>query len=123
MTNQEAFQKAIDKVNSGRYSYKDDYWHRAVSHLGFELKYSLDKEKQSVFTQKAVQILKDELKEICNNPEIHHDSKEHKDAFSELAAIIADPSNPEYSENFIKRATELRRILICIEYIKQNNCI
>ena len=118
MTNQEHFTQAIKAVNSGRYSYKDDYWTGAISHLGFELKYSLDKEKQSEFTAKAVQILKDELKEICNNPEIHHESKEHKDAFAELAAIIVDPSKPEYSENFIKRATELRRILICVEYIK-----
>lgn len=121
MTNQEAFNKAIQSVNSGRYSYKDDYWYGAVSHLGFELKYSLDKEKQSVFTQKAIQILKDLLKEICNDPNVPTDSDLHKQAFSELADIIADPSNPIYSENFIKRATELRRVLICVEYIKQNH--
>ena len=118
MTNQEAFQKAIKAVNSGRYSYEDDYWIGAVSHLGFELKYSLDKEKQSVFTQKAVQILKDRLKEICNNPEIKPDTKEHKDAFSELADIIADPNHPVYTERFIRESARLRRILICIEYIK-----
>ena len=121
MTNQESFNKAIQSVNSGRYSYKDEYWHGAVSHLGFELKYSLDKEKQSVFTQKAIQILKDLLKEICNDPNVPTDSDLHKQAFSELADIIADPSNPIYSENFIKRATELRRVLICVEYIKQNH--
>lgn len=121
MTNQDYFNQAIKSVNSGRYSYKDSYWTGAISHLGFELKYSLDKEKQSEFTAKAVQILKDELKEICNDPEIKTDTKEHKDAFAELAAIIADPSKPEYSEDFIKRATELRRILICVEYIKLNH--
>lgn len=122
MTNQDHFNQAIKAVNSGRYSYKDSYWIGAISHLGFELKYSLDKEKQSEFTSKAVQILKNELKEICNNPDIHHDSKEHKAAFSELADIIADPSNPIYTDEFVKRATELRRILICIEYIKNNHC-
>ena len=120
MTNEQQFKKAIQSVNSGRYSYKDEYWRGAVSHLGFELKYSLDKEKQSVFTQKAIQILNDELKEICNNHDIPTTAKEKE--LSELYAIIGQ-ANPEYSEDFIKRATELRRVLICIEYIKQNNCI
>ncbi len=122
MTNQDHFAQAIKAGNSGRYSYKDPYWTGAISHLGFELKYSLDKEKQSEFTSKAVQILKDLLKEICNDPNIPTDSELHKQAFSELAAIIADPSKPEYSEDFIKRAAELRRILICIEYIKVHHC-
>ena len=120
MTHLESFNQAIKAVNSGRYSYKDSYWTGAISHLGFELKYSLDKEKQSEFTAKAVQILKDELKEICNNHDIPTSAKEQE--LNELYAIIGE-SNPEYSEDFIKRATELRRILICIEYIKIHHCL
>ncbi len=54
MTNQEHFTQAIKAVNPNCYFYKDDYWTGAISHLGFELKYSLDKEKQSEFTAKVV---------------------------------------------------------------------